>query len=297
MIGKPLTRKLCNEGAYVKILTGNAKAARSMFEKHYALEAFNYDNYESPDLLSKLLSDVDVVINLAGANVGEKRWTNEYKEEIYNSRINLTRRLVHAIKHSSTPPACLISASGVGYYGDKGDEILNEDSTAGNDFLAHVCKDWEREAMYAKDSGTRVITVRTGIVFDKSNGALPKLLTPFKFFFGSYQGSGMQWLSWIHIHDLINLYDFAIENESLHGPVNATAPDPKRNKDLIIEAAKILHRKLILPAPAFALRLALGEFAESLLTGQRAIPEKAVNEGFVFEYPDIHTALTNLLQK
>ncbi len=297
MIGKPLTRKLCNEGAYVKILTGNAKAARSMFEKHFSLEAFNYDNYESPDLLSKLLSDVDVVINLAGANVGAKRWSTEYKDEIYNSRINLTRRLVHAIKHSDSPPSCLISASGVGYYGDKGDEILTEDSSTGNDFLAHVCRDWEREAMYAKDSGARVVIVRTGIVLDKSEGALPKLLIPFRFLFGSYQGSGNQWLSWIHLHDLVNLYVYAIDNEALKGPVNATAPDPVRNKDLIKEAAKILHRKLIIPAPAFALRIALGEFADSLLTGQRAIPEKAMDEGFEFIYPDIRKALADLLPK
>ena len=297
MIGKALTRALCNDGAYVKILTGNAKVARSMFDKHFALEAFNYDNYDSPTLLSNLLSDVDAVINLAGANVGGKRWTDEYKEEIYNSRINLTRKLVHGIKQCSTPPSCLISASGVGYYGDKGDEILNEDSPAGNDFLALVCKDWEREAMYARDSGVRVVTLRTGIVLDKSDGALPKLLMPFRFFFGSYQGNGKQWFSWIHINDIVNLYINAVQDNRYTGPVNATTQQPIRNKDLIKEAGKFYHRNLILSAPGFALRLAVGEFADSLLTGQRALPEKALSNGFRFEFPNIHKAFENLLIK
>ncbi|MGB3016803.1 MAG: TIGR01777 family oxidoreductase [Ignavibacteria bacterium] len=295
LIGTALTRRLCSEGAYVKMLTRNAKNATGMFDKHFSLEALEYEKYDTPNLLAKILSDIDVVVNLAGANIGGKRWNKEYKRIIYDSRIDLTRLLVSAIHLSDSKPACLINASGVGIYGDTKDELVTEESRPGNDFLANLCKDWEREAMKAFGLGVRVVAIRTGIVLDKKGGALPKLLFPFKFFVGAYQGSGKQWLSWIHIDDIVSLYTYSIENDELTGPVNGTSPEPVRNKGFVKSAGHVLNRNVAISAPAFALRLAIGEFAESLLTGQRAIPEKAVAAGFEFAFPDLNGALKNLL--
>ena len=295
LIGKALTQRLCKEGAYVKILARNVKTAIGMFDKHYSLEALDYAKYDTPNLLAKILSDIDVVINLAGANIGGKKWNKEYKNLLYDSRIDLTRLLVSAIHLADSKPECLISASGVGIYGDTRDEIITEESRPGNDFLANLCKDWEREAMKAVGLGVRVVAIRTGIVLDKTGGALPKLLFPFKFFVGAYQGSGKQWLSWIHIDDIVSLYTYAIENEELAGPVNGTSPEPVRNKEFVKSAGHILKRNLAIPAPAFALRLAIGEFAESLLTGQRVMPEKAIAADFNFAFPDLNSALKNLI--
>lgn len=295
LIGTALTRRLCSEGAYVKMLTRNAKNAKGMFDKHFSLEALDYEKYDTPNLLARILSDIDVVINLAGANIGGKRWNKEYKRIIYDSRIDLTRLLVSAMQLSDSKPECMINASGVGIYGDTKDELVTEESRPGNDFLANLCKDWEREAMKAVGSGIRVVAIRTGIVLDKTGGALPKLLLPFKFFVGAYQGSGKQWLSWIHIDDIVSLYTYAIENDKLAGPVNGTSPEPVTNKGFVKSAGHILKRNVIVPAPAFALRLAIGEFAESLLTGQRVVPEKAVAAGFKFAFYDLNTALKNLI--
>jgi len=297
LIGKRIVSELCSQGAFVKILTRDISKVKSMFPKNFTIEAYNLDDYKTPLLLKKIIEETDVIINLAGANVGEKRWTEEFKSEIYNSRIDITKLLVDAVKLSENKPECIITSIGVGIYGFRGDEIINEDSESGDDFLANVCVDWEAEAMKASEYGVRVVSLRTGIVLDKNEGALPKLLMPFKFFIGAYQGDGKQWFSWIHIDDIVNMLLFIIENENISGAINGTSPEPVTNKMLAEEIGKIKNTKLLIPVPSVILKIAVGEFAENLLTGQKVIPVKAVKNGFEYKYPVLKEALLDLIKK
>jgi len=297
LIGKRIVSELCSQGAFVKILTRDISKVKSMFPKNFTIEAYNLDDYKTPLLLKKIIEETDVIINLAGANVGEKRWTEEFKSEIYNSRIDITKLLVDAVKLSENKPECFITSIGVGIYGFRGDEIINEESESGDDFLANVCVDWEAEAMKASEYGVRVVSLRTGIVLDKNEGALPKLLMPFKFFIGAYQGDGKQWFSWIHIDDIVNVLLFIIENENISGAINGTSPEPVTNKMLAEEIGKIKNTKLLIPVPSVILKIAVGEFAENLLTGQKVIPVKAVKNGFEYKYPVLKEALLDLIKK
>ena len=297
LIGKRIVSELCSQGAFVKILTRDISKVKSMFPKNFTIEAYNLDDYKTPLLLKKIIEETDVIINLAGANVGEKRWTEEFKSEIYNSRIDITKLLVDAVKLSENKPECFITSIGVGIYGFRGDEIINEESESGDDFLANVCFDWEAEAMKASEYGVRVVSLRTGIVLDKNEGALPKLLMPFKFFIGAYQGDGKQWFSWIHIDDIVNMLLFIIENKNISGAINGTSPEPVTNKMLAEEIGKIKNTKLLIPVPSVILKIAVGEFAENLLTGQKVIPVKAVKNGFEYKYPVLKEALLDLIKK
>jgi len=297
LIGKRIVSELCSQGAFVKILTRDISKVKSMFPKNFTIEAYNLDDYKTPLLLKKIIEETDVIINLAGANVGEKRWTEEFKSEIYNSRIDITKLLVDAVKLSENKPECFITSIGVGIYGFRGDEIINEESESGDDFLANVCVDWEAEAMKASEYGVRVVSLRTGIVLDKNEGALPKLLMPFKFFIGAYQGDGKQWFSWIHIDDIVNMLLFIIENKNISGAINGTSPEPVTNKMLAEEIGKIKNTKLLIPVPSVILKIAVGEFAENLLTGQKVIPVKAVKNGFEYKYPVLKEALLDLIKK
>jgi len=235
--------------------------------------------------------------NIQNINIGGKRWNKEYKRIIYDSRIDLTRLLVSAIHLSDSKPACLINASGVGIYGDTKDELVTEESRPGNDFLANLCKDWEREAMKAFGLGVRVVAIRTGIVLDKKGGALPKLLFPFKFFVGAYQGSGKQWLSWIHIDDIVKIYLLALENTKIEGIINAVSPDPVTNKSFIKSVSEFKKTLFQIPVPAFVMKIVAGEFAWNLLTGQKVFPDKLVREGYNFKFPDLNSALSDLFSK
>lgn len=297
MIGSALAGELCRQGAYVQILARDPDKARRKFEGHFAVEILAQSRFDDPESLSKLIPGTDAVVNLAGTNLASSRWTKSFKNEIYESRIGITETLVTAISLSGTKPSCLINASAVGIYGNTHDEEVSEESPTGSGFLAKVCKDWEMEAMNALKYGVRTVTVRTGIVLDRDEGAFPKLILPFKFFAGTYYGSGKQWFPWIHIKDTIMMYIFAIENESISGALNAAAPGSVTNKQLMKAIGSELGRHILLPAPAFAMKLAAGEFAEGLLTGQKVIPEKALKHGFRFEFPEIGTALKDLLKK
>ncbi len=296
LIGSKLVRELCGKGAFVRILSRNAKEAKAKFDKHFSLEAYSYEDYGYPGKLCELISETDTVINLAGENLAGKRWNSKFKEQVRSSRIETTRLLSEAIRLAQSKPECLISASGM-IYGDSQDEIITEESSTGNDFLSTLCKDWEKEAMKSLGYGVRVVTIRTGIVLDSKEGPLPEMLKPFRYFAGAYFGSGKQYVSWIHIADIVNMYMFAIENTTISGPVNGTSPEPVTNKEFIKTAGKILKKKIIVSAPGFALKAAAGEFAEYLLTGQRVIPEKALNAGFEFKFPTLNSALKNLLIK
>jgi uncharacterized protein (TIGR01777 family) len=237
----------------------------------------------------------DVLINLAGATIF-KRWNEAYKKLVRDSRVLTTRNLVEAIPDNVGGEVTLLSTSAVGYYGFTGDEELSEDAAAGNDFLATLARDWEAEALKARDKGVRVVITRFGVVFGKDEGAFPQMILPFRFFVGGPLGSGRQWLSWIHIEDLCRAAMFVIENKSTAGPVNFTAPGAIRNGDLARAIGKALRRPSFMPAPSFMIRLILGEFGSVLLNGQRVAPTVLTRNGFTFNFPRVEDALKDLVQ-
>ena len=237
------------------------------------------------------MDGADGVINLAGEPIAAKRWTERQKQKILTSRIETTNSLVEAIRKAKQKPGFLINASAVGYYGPRGDETVTEEAAAGNDFLSSVCREWEEEAKKAESLGLRVIRVRTGIVLGRGGGALAKMVPPFKFFVGGPLGSGTQWMSWIHLEDEVGLMLYLIEHSQATGPFNATAPNPVRMKEFCQILGQVMGRPSWAPVPAFILRLALGELAEMLLTGQRVIPAAAQKLGYQFRYANLDAAL------
>jgi uncharacterized protein (TIGR01777 family) len=238
------------------------------------------------------VASADAVVNLAGAPIAAGRWTEARKAEILASRTRATTLLVAAIRDAARPPR-LINSSAIGFYGSRGDEPLTEASAPGHDFLARVCIEWEAEASKASDVA-RVVLLRTGVVLAKEGGALPQLALPFRFFAGGPIGSGKQYISWIHIDDWIALVRWALTT-AVAGPLNATAPAPVTNSEFARSLGHVLRRPALLPAPAFALRLALGEMADAMiLGGQRVLPAKAESLGFRFSYPALGPALASI---
>ncbi|MBI2679619.1 MAG: TIGR01777 family protein [Candidatus Solibacter usitatus] len=239
------------------------------------------------------LENADAVVHLAGEPVAQ-RWTAEAKRKIAASRLEGTRNLVTALSTLSRRPAVLVCASAIGIYGNRGDEVLTEASSAGTGFLADVCRDWEKQASLAEALGIRVVNLRTGIVLGADGGALAKMLPPFKAFVGGRLGSGKQWMSWIHVDDLVALIIHAIR-KPVSGAVNGTAPNPVTNTAFTRELAGALGRPALFPAPAFALKLMLGEMSEILLGSQRVLPKAAEGTGFRFAFPELAPALRNIL--
>ena len=237
------------------------------------------------------LAGVNAVINLAGEPVAQ-RWTISARDKILRSRIEGTQALVAAMR--TQPPQVLISASAVGYYGSRGDEILIESAPPAPDFLGRVAVAWEEVAQAAEPLGVRVARIRIGVVLGKGGGALSKMILPFRLGLGGQLGSGKQWMSWIHIDDLMELIAFLMKESTVRGVFNATSPFPVTNREFTQALAEAVHRPAIMPVPAFALRLALGEMAEIVLASQRAIPDAAQRAGFVFEHPDIFAALAQI---
>jgi len=241
------------------------------------------------------LEGADAVVNLAGESVADGRWTAARKKILTDSRINATRALVAAISAAKKRPRVFVSASAVGFYGDRADEPLDENAKPGSGFLARLCQEWEKEARVAEPLGVRTVVLRIGVVLSKEGGALAKMTPLFKTGFGGPLGGGGQWMSWIDAEDLAALIRHAIASE-LSGPVNATAPEPATNRDFSGTLGSVLFRPAILPAPAFALRLILGEMSEMLLGGQKVLPKKALASGFVFKHPSVDAALRHCLQ-
>jgi uncharacterized protein (TIGR01777 family) len=237
----------------------------------------------------------DWIINLAGASIFS-RWSEDHKKEIFESRVRTTRNLVAALAPGDRPQL-FCSTSAVGYYGPRGDEELTEDSPADDGFLGELSRLWEAEALKAQELGVRVVITRFGIVLGKGGGALGQMLPMFKKFLGGPIGSGSQWFSWIHQADHARAFRFIQENQQISGPVNFTAPNPVRNRELATALGRALHRPSFMPAPEFMLRLVLGEFAETLLTGQKVVPQRLLDAGFTFKFPTIDAALADLLGK
>jgi uncharacterized protein (TIGR01777 family) len=235
------------------------------------MKVFGWDPLAGPPPAAAF-EGVEAVFHMAGEPVAEGRWTTAKKQRLRDSRVIATRHLVQTLAEVGPPLKALVSASAVGYYGSRGDQILDESASATNDFLAQICVDWERAAAGAREFGLRVVNPRIGIVLGTGGGALEKMVPPFKMGVGGRLGDGRQWMPWIHIDDMIGLLLHAANNPQVEGPMNATAPNPVTNSDFTRELATALHRPALLPAPAFGLRLILGEFADVLLGSQRVIP-------------------------
>ena len=240
----------------------------------------------------------DAVVNLNGASIADGRWTSKRKTILRGSRVDSTRVLVDALSHLRQPPRVFVCSSATGYYGNRGDEVLTETSGYGNDFLAILCRAWEGEAARGASSGIRTVIARFGIVLSAEGGALPRMLTPFKFGAGGRLGSGKQWMSWIAMEDAVRVLRVVIEDARWNGPVNLVSPEPVRNSDFTRVLASVLHRPAIFPAPSFALRLALGEMADALLlSSQRVLPECLQQYGFAFRYENLEAALHAVIAK
>jgi uncharacterized protein (TIGR01777 family) len=239
----------------------------------------------------------DAVVNLAGASIGGGRWSTERKALLRSSRVETTRALVTALAKMKARPRVLVSASAIGFYGSRGDEVLTEVSSAGTDFLAGLAQEWEAEAVKAEALGIRVVRARFGIILARHGGALAKMMLPFKLGVGGRVGSGQQWMSWVTLEDVVGVILFALENRAVQGAANVVAPNAVRNAEFARELARAMHRPALFPAPAFALRLALGEMADALLlSSQRVVPPKLQQLGFRFLHPDPASALAAILK-
>ncbi len=289
-IGSALSRELSNSGHKVIIAS-----RRKTPPKLKNIEIVRWDIQTS--LSSEIMSGIDAVINLAGESLISGCWTKRRKERIMSSRVNTTRLLVESMKSANPKPKVLISVSAVGYYGPHGDEYVTEDFPPASDFLAEVCKAWEKEALKAQELGVRVVITRFGVVLESDGGALSKMAIPFKFFLGGHLGSGQQWFSWVHREDLIGFMKYALENESVSGHFNLTSPQPVTNKEFCSALGKALNRPSWFHVPAFMIKLTLGEVGKVLLTGQRVLPEKALKAGYQFKYPEINKALKAIFRR
>jgi uncharacterized protein (TIGR01777 family) len=297
LIGTRLVRRLLGRHDTVVLLTRRSSTAKERFGD--ACQIVDGDPMQEGRWLDAV-AECDAVINLVGEGIFNRRWNEDFKALLRDSRIKSTQHVVKAIdrnpKSTSGNKKVLVNSSAIGYYGPRGDEELTEDDSAGNDMMAELCVNWENAAHEADACGARVAIVRTGVVLDKEGGALPQMLKPFKMIgIGGPVGSGKQWVSWIHHADIVGIFLLALDNAQVVGPINGTAPQPVTNKELAKAQGRALHRPAFLPAPSFGLRLALGEVAQVVTTGQRVIPQKALELSYTFRFPDVGSALADVL--
>jgi uncharacterized protein (TIGR01777 family) len=259
-------------------------------------EGFDVEWNPSTGALGGAAVGADAVVNLAGAPIADKRWTPERKKLLRTSRVDSTDALVNALARMAIRPRVLISASAIGFYGNRGEEQLTEDSTPGDDFLSVIARDWEASAIQAEAIGIRVIRARFGVILAKHGGALPQMAKPFRFGLGGKLGSGQQWVSWIVLDDVVRILRLALEEGSVRGPINVVSPQPVRNAELTAQLAKTLHRPAFFAAPEFALNLALGEMGGALLlASQRVLPAQLQKLGYKFLHPELGAALAATL--
>jgi uncharacterized protein (TIGR01777 family) len=290
-LGTALAAHLAADHHDIVILTRQPRAA-ALARPRTTVQPWSPDGHGGT--WAKALANADAVVNLAGESIAARRWSTAQKHKIRESRLLATRSLTTAMREVATPPRAFISGSAIGYYGDRGDEALTEVSAPGSDFLATVCKDWEAAANTAGDR-TRVVLLRTGIVLDRQGGALPKMLPPFYLFAGGPIGSGRQYQSWIHKEDWVRMVAWSVTNDAARGPLNVTGPGPITNKQFSTALGHALRRPSVMPAPPFALRIALGEMADALLlSSQRVLPVRATDLGFTFRFSNIDEALADI---
>ena len=293
LIGRALTRALVDRGDEVVILSRSPQRHAAHLPQGVQLLAWDG---RTPTGWGEIVNTVDAVVNLAGANIAEGRWTAARKRVIRESRLHAGHALVEAIRNATSKPRVLIQASAVGYYGPRGDEIVTEDTPPGSDFLAQLAVEWEASTREVEAWGIRRPIIRTGVVLSMEGGALPRMLPPFKLGLGGPLGNGRQWFPWIHMADEVGAILFLLDREDAHGPYNLSAPNPVRNEEFTRALGEILHRPTLFRVPAFALRLLFGEMATVLLEGQRAIPRRLLDEGYTFRYEDVRSALRALLE-
>jgi uncharacterized protein (TIGR01777 family) len=296
-LGSPLCEAWAEDGHDVRVLTRSLPAGQSQHDSGTGVPGITRVGWKpdgSAGLTAALIEGAAAVINLAGESIAGGRWTAARKQALRDSRLQPTRSLAAAICAVTTPPPVFISGSAAGYYGDTRDATVTESSPPGHDFLAHLCVEWEAEAQRATRSTVRVVLLRTGIALERSGGALPRMMRPFRFFVGGRLGSGRQFVSWIHRLDWIEMVRWIIDTPSLSGAVNATAPCPVTNAQFARALGHALHRPALVPVPRFALKVALADLADSLVTGQRALPSRAEQAGFHFRYPEIEIAFRGI---
>jgi uncharacterized protein (TIGR01777 family) len=289
-VGTQLTHRFIQDGNEVMILTRSRKGP----EKGPAGVSYLQGDPTQKGPWQEAIQNHHVIINLAGASIFSK-WTDQHKKAIRESRVSTTQNIVEGIPSYPEKKITLFSTSAVGYYGFCGDEVLTEESPHGDDFLAKISIQWEGEALKARDKGARVVITRFGIVMGEKGGALSQMIPLFKKYIGGPIGSGRQWFSWIHIKDLAEAFVFLMKHPEISGPVNVCSPNPVRNKDLARALGKALHKPSFMPAPGFMIKLVLGEFGSVILEGQRVIPKKLLENGFVFQYGDIEKALQSIV--
>lgn len=293
LIGRILCKELIIKDYEVTIFTRDINSAKNTLGEIFAYVKWDYKN---PSEWQNHLHDKDAIVHLAGANLFGKRWSSEYKKEIFESRVISTKNLVSALRNNPNKVKVFISSSGVGYYGSRGEEILTESSNPGSDFIADLVTEWESEAEESTLLGVRTVKLRQGIVLSNEGGALSKFLPPFRFFVGGSLGSGEQWFPWIHIKDLISIYLFVLEEQKISDSVNAVSPMQVRMNEFAKMLGKVLNRPSIFKVPEFALKILVGDAASTILSSQRVIPKMLLDHGFKFQFDNLEAALVNLIK-
>jgi uncharacterized protein (TIGR01777 family) len=297
LVGRRLVRALVERGDQPVVLTRRSSVAQGSLGSK--VELIQGDPMQKGAWMDKI-DDFDAVVHLAGENVFGKRWNAQVKQMLVDSRVLSTRNVATALtrkpRRADGQPKALVNASAIGYYGPHGDEELTEESPPGDDFLAHLCVQWEQAAHAVEPAGVRCTILRVGVVLDSEGGALAKMLTPFKMGVGGPIAGGRQFISWIHHADLIGLLLLALDNGQCSGPLNGTAPNPVSNRDFSRALGKALGRPAFMPTPGFGLRVMLGEAAHIINTGQRVLPKKALALGYVYQFPTIDAALADVLR-
>jgi hypothetical protein len=291
LIGRALVDSLARDGHEVIVLSRNPDAVKNL---PTGACAERWDG-KTAQGWGKFVNGAEAVVNLAGATISD-RWSDTHKTEIRESRVNAGQAIVAAVKAAEQKPRVVIQSSAVGYYGPCGAEEITENSPAGSDFLASVCKAWEASTAELDNMGIRRPIIRTGVVLDKNGGALPKMVMPVKLFVGGPLGSGKQYFPWIHLHDEVAAIRWLIDNPNAHGVYNLSAPQPLTNKDFTRAIGKVLGRPTFMPVPAFAMKTLFGEMSTLLLDGQRQMPVRLVKEGFKFKFTNAEAALRDVLK-
>lgn len=292
LIGSALAKSLLADGHEVIVLSRDPAGAK--LDNGIKVENWNG---RTGDNWSNLITSDTAIVNLAGAGIGDKRWSDERKKLILESRVNAGAAVVDAIQKAAEKPRVVIQSSAVGYYGTPGDQVLTEDSPAGEDFLADVCKQWEDSTQAVESMGVRRVVIRSGVVLSMDGGAFPRMLLPFKLMVGGPIGNGSHWFPWIHIDDEVKAIRFLIENDGAKGVFNVMAPNPLTNGDFTHEVGKVMQKPAVIPVPKLALQMMFGEMAIILIEGQRAVPKRLQEHSFEFVYPTVEPALKNLFKK
>jgi len=294
LIGQALAADLLKDGYEVIVLSRNAQRRGANLPSGMRFEQWDGTSAQG---WGHLVEQGAAIVNLAGENIGERRWTETRKQAIIESRLRAGKAVSEAVAQARNKPGVVIQASAIGYYGAHTDEILTEKSPPVDDFMSRICQQWEPATAPVEQAGVRRVVVRSGVVLSRQGGAFPRMIMPFNFFAGGPLGSGKQWISWIHVRDEVAGLRFLIDNPNASGVYNLTSPYPLKNVDFERAIGGVMRRPAIIPTPAFAIRLLFGEMAITVLEGQRVVPERLEKEGFLFNYPRIEEALRDLLSK